>query len=163
MIFQIAFSAVHEEESPLLKDSWQSPGSVDSLMDIEHRQTLRRTRKRARARSQWVASALLGFYSLLNLTGCVRHPEMGNEVARMVYYDRATKQPVVYNAYREYPVVDPRTGEATLVPASYCSTCEVWFPSPPIEVRERNPQSALCPKGHSLDMDGPWPDTELEE
>lgn len=77
---------------------------------------------------------------------------------KMVFYDRDTKQPVVENISRTIPAIHPRTGKATLVPASYCATCKAWFPSPPIEVRERNPKAAACPKGHALTVDGPWPE-----
>ncbi len=79
----------------------------------------------------------------------------------MVYYDRATKKPVVYDVGHEFPELHPQTGQRTLVPASYCETCQKWLPSPPIEVRERNPKAAQCPKGHPLTPDGPWPDEEL--
>ncbi len=79
----------------------------------------------------------------------------------MVYYDRATKKAVVYNTSREMPVNHPQTGKPTLVPASYCSQCKQWFPSPPIEVRQRNPKAVICPKGHALSPDGPWPDEVL--
>ncbi len=40
----------------------------------------------------------------------------------------------------------PATGRATLVPASYCPVCKAWQPSPSIELRQRNPKAALCPK-----------------
>lgn len=79
----------------------------------------------------------------------------------MVYFDRETKRAVVFNVSREMPTLHPNTGRATLVPASYCETCQAWYPSPPIEIRERNPKANQCPKGHQMTLKGPWPDEVL--
>lgn len=77
---------------------------------------------------------------------------------KMVFYDLDTKQPLVENITTTTPALHPKTGRATLVPASYCAVCKVWYPSPSIELRQRNPKAALCPKGHPLTLDGPWPE-----
>ena len=93
--------------------------------------------------------------------GCGASSPPDPHAGQMVYFDRTTKQPVVYRIAQEFPVVDPRTGKPTLVPASYCAQCQKWMPAPSIEVRQRNPKAALCPKGHALTLDGPWPETVL--
>ena len=93
--------------------------------------------------------------------GCGSAPSPDPHANRMVYYDRATKKAIVSNISREMPALHPKTGKPTLVPASYCSQCKQWFPSPPIEVRQRNPKAVICPKGHALSPDGPWPDEVL--
>ena len=81
----------------------------------------------------------------------------------MVYYDRGAKAAVVYNTASEFPETHPVTGKPTLVPAMYCSHCNKWYPAPPIEVLERTPKAAICPKGsgEKLTLDGPWPDEVL--
>ena len=101
-------------------------------------------------------------FGLLFVVGCGSEVVSDPRSNRMVYYDRDTKQPVVENISRTVPAIHPKTGKATLVPASYCPECRKWFPSPPIEVRERNPQAAVCPQGHRLTLDGPWPEMTPE-
>ncbi len=89
-------------------------------------------------------------------------PEIDPRLGKMVYFDQETKAAVVSNIMTQTPAVHPATGRPTLVPASYCAKCQRWYPAPPIEVRERNPQSAKCPKtGGPLTLDGPWPDKSL--
>ena len=107
-------------------------------------------------RVRWCVS-----FGIMLAVGCGSAPPPDPHANRMVYYDRETKKAVVYNVSREMPTLHPLTGRASLVPASYCSQCQKWFPSPPIEVRQRNPKAVICPKGHSLTQDGPWPEEKL--
>jgi hypothetical protein len=104
-----------------------------------------------------LARSSVAFLMLVTL-GCGSAPPPDPRANRMVYYDRATKTPVVSDISGEIPAIHPQTGKPTLVPASYCPQCQKWFPSPPIEVRQRNPKAAICSKGHSLTQDGPWPE-----
>ena len=101
----------------------------------------------------------------LAASGCSEAPQppAAEQANQMVYYDRETKQPVVYNIAREFPAIHPITGKPTLVPASYCSKCQQWHPAPPLEGRERNPDVMQCPKkcGTKMTPTGPWPDTVL--
>lgn len=54
------------------------------------------------------------------------------------------------------PAVNPDTGKKTLMPGLYCKTCDKWYPSPPLDVAQRNPTSRLCPKHRTpLEADGP--------
>ncbi len=99
--------------------------------------------------------------ALLMVLGCGPASPPDPRANQMVYFDRATKNAVVYNVSREMPVIHPRTGMPTLVPALYCVQCQKWFPAPPIEVRERNPKAMICPKKHPLSHEGPWPDEVL--
>ena len=98
---------------------------------------------------------------LLIVLGCGAVPPPDPQANQMVYFDRTTKKAVVYNVSREIPAMHPQTGKPTLVPALYCPQCQKWFPAPPIEVRERNPKAMICPKKHSLTLDGPWPEESL--
>ena len=102
-------------------------------------------------------------FGLLLAVGCGSAPPPSPRANQMVYYDRATQTAVVYKASRETATIHPKTGKPTLVPASYCWKCQKWFPAPPIEVLQRNPKAAVCPKGHALTPDGPWPDEVLGE
>lgn len=82
-------------------------------------------------------------------------PERGGQ---MVYIDTATEQPFVANISREFPALHPDSGERTLIPALYCPTCQKWYPAPPVEVLQRNPAAAKCPKsGDFMTANGPWP------
>ena len=109
------------------------------------------------------AAGKLLFVAIVALVsvGCGSAPPPDPHANRMVYYDHATKKAIVYNVSRTTPTLHPQTGKPTLVPACYCAQCKLWFPAPPIEVRQRNPKAVICPKGHALTMDGPWPDEVL--
>lgn len=110
--------------------------------------------------SKMVKWSMGGTLLFVLLAGCGASPTpLDPRANQMVYYDRDTKQPLVENVSRTIPAIHPKTGQATLVPASYCPECKQWLPSPPIEVRERNPEATRCPKGHALTQDGPWPAT----
>ena len=93
--------------------------------------------------------------------GCGSAPPPDPQANRMVYYDRETKQAIVSDISTEMPAKHPQTGKPTLVPAAYCAQCQKWFPAPSIEVRQRNPKAVICPKGHALTPDGPWPEESL--
>lgn len=100
---------------------------------------------------------------LLICLGCGGSPTpVDPRLGKMVYIDQETRLAVVDNVSTQTPAIHPGTGRATLVPASYCKTCQKWLPAPPIEVRERNPAAGKCPKsGDVLTLDGPWPETIL--
>ncbi len=103
--------------------------------------------------------------TLLVVSGCgeAPTPPAADQTNQMVYYDRVTRKPVVYNIAREFPAIHPATGKPTMVPACYCPKCQKWYPSPPLEIRERNPEVMQCPKkcGAKMTLTGPWPDEVL--
>lgn len=85
-------------------------------------------------------------------------PVETDRVGQMVYLDTATDQPFVANIAREFPALHPDSGQRTLMPALYCPTCQKWYPAPPVEVLQRNPAAAKCPKsGDVMTANGPWP------
>ncbi|MBS0203808.1 MAG: hypothetical protein JSS49_12965 [Planctomycetes bacterium] len=52
----------------------------------------------------------------------------------------------------------PRTGQPTLSPGLYCSECQKWRASPPVEVLQQNPSARMCAT-HRIPMtnQGPLP------
>ncbi|MFO1005225.1 MAG: hypothetical protein U0929_04640 [Planctomycetaceae bacterium] len=119
-----------------------------------------------RTHSRGISGVLiLAVVVCLSVSGCSEAPESpaAEQANQMVFYDRDTKQPVVYNIAREFPAIHPNTGKPSLVPACYCPKCQKWYPSPPLEVRERNPEVMQCPKkcGTKMTLTGPWPETVL--
>lgn len=103
---------------------------------------------------------VIGGFALPAVYGCGTSASPGTQAdARdAVYYDRATKAPVVAPRSEEVPAKHPVTGKPTLVPALYCKQCDKWYPAPPLEVQQRNPESRNCPK-HKKPMTtkGPLP------
>lgn len=94
------------------------------------------------------------------LPGCGGSPPPAESKAgRMVYFDLATKQPLVHDVATSFPAVHPQTGKPTLRPALYCPTCQKWYPAPDIDQVNRVPGAGQCPKDKTaLTTDGPWPD-----
>jgi hypothetical protein len=79
---------------------------------------------------------------------------------KMVFVCTKTGAAVVADK-QQAPAVNPETGQRTLMPGLYCPKCKKWYPSPPLDVLQRNPNSARCPKtGEPLTADGPWPREE---
>ena len=77
---------------------------------------------------------------------------------QMVYLCTETSQTVVASQ-QQTPAVNPATGRRTLMPALYCRKCKTWYPAPPLELLQRTPRAAVCPKtGAPLTTDGPLPE-----
>lgn len=57
----------------------------------------------------------------------------------------------------------PRTGQTTLMPGLYCSECQKWRASPPVDILQQNPSAGLCTT-HRIAMTstGPLPKPRLE-
>lgn len=108
----------------------------------------------ARCRLFWFV--LLSFA----LPGCGGSPSPPDANAgRMVYFDTATKQPLVHDVATSFPAMHPTTGKPTLRPAVYCPTCKQWYPAPDLDQINRVPGAGLCPKDKTpLTTDGPWPE-----
>jgi len=101
------------------------------------------------------ALSVLIFASSCDSPAPIEDPHAG----QMVYIDTATDTPLAANISRETPAIHPDTGKRTLVPALYCATCQKWYPAPPLEILQRNPAAAQCPKSHGkLSTEGPWPE-----
>lgn len=82
-----------------------------------------------------------------------------SHATQMVYVDLQTNTAVVGDRSDVVPAVNPATGERSLMPGLYCSNCEQWRPSPPLEELQRNPAARQCPQcGNAMSADGPWPE-----
>ena len=103
--------------------------------------------------------AFCGVLICSRFAGCSDAPKAPDETAsRMVYVDLKTRSPLVQPSTDEVPAVHPETGQRTLMPGLYCSSCERWHPAPAFETLQRTPGAARCPKtGTPLTLDGPWP------
>lgn len=61
------------------------------------------------------------------------------------------------------PQLHPDTGKATLWPGLYCTTCERWTPSPPMDRSYGKPDMLNCPKCRTLrSFEGEIPDDVSE-
>ncbi len=76
---------------------------------------------------------------------------------QVVYVCTETGRPFVMPV-AQVPAKHPETGRNTLMPGLYCAQCRAWYPGPPFDVGQRNPNSLLCPK-HRVPMvpRGPLP------
>lgn len=93
------------------------------------------------------------------LAGCDESTPVAVAPKKMVYFDTATKQPLVHDVVTSFPAKHPQTGKPTLRPALFCPTCQKWYPVPPPEEINRVPGGGKCPKDKTLLIaDGPWPD-----
>jgi uncharacterized protein YbaR (Trm112 family) len=102
-----------------------------------------------------------GVLAVIGLAGCGVDNAEQQSANRMVYVDTKTKQPVVHEIITPVPAVNPATGERTLMPGLYCSTCQTWYPVPPPDQINSRPNAGQCPKDKTpLTTDGPWPDGE---
>lgn len=111
------------------------------------------------------AAMLLSYVALfLSGSGCrFGEAEGAASGKRMTYICTETKE-VMTAAPQPTPAVNPKTGRRTLVAALYCSRCRKWYPAPPLDVLQRNPGAALCPKtGEPLSLDGPPVQTDKDE
>lgn len=104
------------------------------------------------------ASAAIGTLAMIAV-GCGEPVAEKPAPADVVYFDRATKKPVVAAAADKIPAAHPVTGKRTLVPALYCRKCRKWRPAPPVELQQRDPTARDCPQ-HKIRMttDGPRPE-----
>lgn len=107
------------------------------------------------SRFQFIPLAAL---ALLMTAGCGKTEPDRETPKQIVYFDRATKKPVVAAAGDEVPAKHPVTGKRTLVPALYCKKCKKWYPAPPLDLQQRDPNARNCPR-HKVPMttDGPRP------
>lgn len=107
--------------------------------------------------SQWIAG-----WSLLLLSGCGNAPRpTGIAEEQWVFVDTATRKTFLGQPTAELPAIHPETGKRTLMPGLYCPRCQEWYPAPPLEVRQRNPESLRCPKsGDLMTAEGPVPTAE---
>jgi hypothetical protein len=97
------------------------------------------------------------------MIGCGASDDDG-KVARSVYIDSATKRPVVADVAKEYPAVHPVTGDATLMPAMHCPTCDQWRQVPLPEQVNQMSQTLRCFKCKTaLSPDGPLPPEALAD
>lgn len=100
----------------------------------------------------------LAALAVLSTAGCGKTEPEQQVPAEMVYFDRATKKPVVAAAGDEVPAKHPVTGKRTLVPALYCSKCKNWYPAPPLDLQQRDPNARNCPRHKiPMTMNGPRP------
>lgn len=76
-----------------------------------------------------------------------------------VFVDTVTGKAFPGQPTEELPAIHPQTGKRTLMPGLYCAKCQAWYPSPPLEVRQREPKSLRCPKtGELMTPHGPPPE-----
>ncbi len=92
------------------------------------------------------------------VVGCGGKETATEKTGQSVYVDSKTMQAVVGDMVAETPAVNPTTGERTLMPAMYCSSCQRWHPVPPPDQINRVPGATKCRKtGTTLTANGPWP------
>lgn len=95
----------------------------------------------------------------LCVLGCGEGESDDGTAGRMVFVDTQTMAAMVQPVSDTFPSVNPLTGQPTLMPGLYCSSCRKWYPVPPPDQINRRPDGALCPKTRTLLIaDGPWPD-----
>ena len=93
-----------------------------------------------------------------SIAGCGSEAVDTHQIDRMVYVDTETNQPVVHEIVTPVPAVNPETGDRTLMPGLYCPACKAWYPVPPPDQINSQPNAGQCPKDKtSLIADGPWP------
>lgn len=92
-------------------------------------------------------------------TGCGSSDTSAGADADMVYVDTKTFVAVVAPKSGSVPIINPATGQRTLMPGLYCPDCEKWYPVPSPEQINRQKGAALCPKTKTpMIADGPWPE-----
>jgi uncharacterized protein YbaR (Trm112 family) len=75
-----------------------------------------------------------------------------------LFVDTKTGEVIIAPEATQLPALNPNTGTATLLPGLFCPKCRKWYPTPPIEVLNRNPGAASCPEDKTpLNALGPWP------
>lgn len=89
--------------------------------------------------------------------GCSRQSDESATAAdTVVYFDTATRQTISLPQRAELPAAHPETGRRTLVRARYCSQCDQWHASPPLDVLQRDPRARNCPQcGKPVSSDPP--------
>lgn len=93
-------------------------------------------------------------------TGCGSGAPSAGHDADMVYVDTKTFVAVVAPKSGSVPIINPATGQRTLMPGLYCPDCEKWYPVPSPKQINRQKGVALCPKTKMpMIADGPWPET----
>ncbi|HRX78907.1 MAG TPA: hypothetical protein P5307_07580 [Pirellulaceae bacterium] len=103
---------------------------------------------------------LVAVVSMGVLLGCGGADEVAPaKVSQAVYVDTKTQKAMVCDVSAETPVVNPATGQRTLMPALYCPKCLRWHALPPLEQINRIPNATKCSRtGATLTADGPWPE-----
>lgn len=95
----------------------------------------------------------------VGVVGCGSSTSDGNAARKTVLVDRETMAPFVLEVSESLPAVNPGTGKRTLMPGLYCPQCHKWYPVPPPDQINRQPDATLCPKTRAqLIPDGPFPE-----
>jgi len=90
------------------------------------------------------------------LSGSSRVPD--DQLQEMVFVDPKSGEAFLLPA-REAIEFHPETGEQSLVPALYCSKCQAWKAVGSMENLQINPSARMCPVHRiPLIQDGPLPD-----
>lgn len=107
----------------------------------------------SRTRVRWLTVAMIALASV----GC-REKAVDPTPPTVVLIDVSTDRPVEHLAVNDYPATNPATGNATLMPAMYCSICGAWRAVPAPDQINRVPQATQCSgcRGQ-LSPDGPMP------
>ncbi len=96
--------------------------------------------------------------TVILIYGCTSKSETTKslETTGIVMIDTKTAETFQLESVDSYPAINPTTGQKTLMPTLYCPSCGKWYPVPPPEEAQRNPESRKCPKdGGPLVVDGP--------
>lgn len=98
-------------------------------------------------RITFVLAVLASGVLATGLAGCSRESgEVVTAADTVVYFDTATRQTISLPQLAELPAAHPETGRRTLVRARYCSQCDQWHASPPLDVLQRDPRARNCPQ-----------------
>lgn len=94
--------------------------------------------------------------------GCGTSSAASKPDSSIVYVDIKTRETVVLERQAQTPATNPATGQRTLMPGLYCSQCQAWHASPPIEVLQRSTAAYRCKKcGTTMTPNGPTNKTSL--
>lgn len=147
--------------------AWAQPTccqeSVETTRERDPRSVGNRVERRDRVRSRrtWSSGLFLIWLAVISIviSGCGTADETGSdEPPTMMFVDVKTGEARALPATAEVPVVNPDTGQRTMMPAMYCETCEKWYPVPPAEQLNRAQGAGMCPKHKTpLKAVGPRP------
>jgi hypothetical protein len=90
------------------------------------------------------------------MAGC--GPSASEATTRPVVYVCTETREAFHLPSQPTPATNPKTGKPTLVQGLYCSKCDKWYPTPPLDAVGGNPGAITCPVHRSaLVADGPEP------
>lgn len=100
----------------------------------------------------------------LNFAGCGEETTATpSGPAEIVAFDQNSRQAILVLGDVTLPMANPANPNSQLQPALYCSTCQRWFPTPPLEKLNHTPGAAQClHDGTPLIIDGPPPEQRLQ-